>query len=159
MENPILETHVKNTVNVTEKPRSTAFSPIFGMPYYGVHAVNSASESNTTLTLDTINKIYNDFMEKTVINQPAQKPYWIIVSDEGHAKIPIKHFVKAEAEKEAQRLTEKQPGVTFTVFESKSSVFTPKEETKKTEYAELHEPRNSWPFIPYPSYPYFGGRW
>lgn len=119
MENPILETHNRYTDNSA-----------LGAPY------------GTTL----MNETYKQLQEALV--PQTEKPYWIIVSDEGHAKIPLKHFVKAEAEKEAQRLTEKQPGITFTVFEAKSSVFTPKAETKKTEYAEPFQ-TSYWYSYPY----------
>lgn len=68
-------------------------------------------------------------------NQATQTPYWIIVSDEGHARIPHKHLTRTQADAEPLRLSEANPVRTFTVFESKHSLFTPKTDTKRTEYA------------------------
>ena len=176
LENPILETHAKNTVNSVPDIRNcesmtttqlmpiaeakkkfgnrpTAFSPVFGMPY-GAAVTNGNPyadfAASTPLTAAHLNQTYKQIQEALVATAPTEKPYWIIVSDEGHSSIPVKHFVKAEAEKEAQRLTELKPGITFTVFEAKSSLFTPKAETKKTEYAE--------PKLPHPfTYEYYYG--
>lgn len=89
------------------------------------------------LTAKYLDEQYKLLQEKLVIqNQSTQKPYWIIVSDEGHSRIPHKHLTRTQADSEALRLSEANPGRTFTVFESKHSLFTPKAETKKTEYTD-----------------------
>lgn len=72
--------------------------------------------------------------EALVATVPNPKPYFIVVSSEGHAAIPIQHPTQQVAQTEADRLTKIKPGVTFTVFEAKSSVNTPKVETVKTVY-------------------------
>ena len=77
---------------------------------------------------------------------PNPTPYWIIVSDEGHAAIPAKHLTKEAADAEAKRLTAAKPGATFTVFEAKYSLKTPKAEAVKTTY----EPKATHFYDPYP---------
>lgn len=76
------------------------------------------------------NEAYNKIMSYSI--NPT--PYWIIVSDEGHAAIPAKHLTKEAADAEAKRLTAAKPGVNFTVFEAKYSLKTPKAEAVKTVY-------------------------
>lgn len=132
----------KNPFQLVEKPRSDTMSPVLGAPYGKTKEIPDLRncDSMTTTRLVPIAEA-GQIKEKLVPLVPTtpQNPYWIIVSDEGHAAIPVKHFVKAEAEKEANRLTESRPGITFTVFEAKSSVFTPKAATTKTEYVEPQE--------------------
>jgi len=104
------------------------------------------------------NGAYNKIMSYSI--NPT--PYWIIVSDEGHAAIPVRHTSKEAAEKEAQRLTAAKPGVNFTVFEAKYSLKTPKAEPVKTTYERPHEPRTAsghdWGWGSSYIYPY-SSRW
>jgi hypothetical protein len=89
---------------------------------------------------------------------PNPTPYWIIVSDEGHAAIPAKHLTKEAADAEAKRLTAAKPGVNFTVFEAKYSLKTPKAEAVKTTYETSSDPCSwGWNYPKY--YNYFGGRY
>lgn len=128
-ENPILETHAKYTEDLPLDIRKCS-----SMTTTQLMPIAEAKEKyGPSLTTEFLNQTLKHLQEALVPTQ-TEKPYWIIVSDEGHANIPHKHFVKAEAEKEAQRLTELKPGITFTVFEAKSSVFKPKADTKKTVY-------------------------
>lgn len=70
---------------------------------------------------------------------PPQNSYWIIVSDEGPARIPVRHASYPEAENEVLRLTVAHPGINFTVFESIVSFKTPVENTQKTIYNKSWE--------------------
>ena len=74
-------------------------------------------------------------MQPTPVSlQPSKPPYFIIVSNEGHARIPHQHTTFADAEKEAFRLSTEHPGLTFTVFEAKLSLKTPTAPTERTTY-------------------------
>jgi len=97
------------------------------------------------LAVDFFNQTYKQLQEALVPN-PTEKTYFIVVSSQGHAAVPVRHSSKTIAEKEADRLSKQHPGTTFTVFEAKSSLVTPKPDTKKTEYAE--------PFIGFAPYDY-----
>ena len=44
------------------------------------------------------------------------KPYWIIVSDEGHASVPYQHETYTSAYDESIRLSKIKPGVKFNIF-------------------------------------------
>jgi hypothetical protein len=73
-------------------------------------------------------------MGELVNLNPSQNVYWIVVSHEGPARIPVAHKNYSEAEKEALRLTTAHPGINFTVFESVVSYQTPVANTQKTMY-------------------------
>lgn len=200
LENPILELHAKNTVNLIEKPRChgrrTVFPTVFGAPY-GTQTATGALASTTkdmpwpwdslgetpdlrkcksmTTTqlmpiaearqkyfLPTLAEQYDGIgiahlnstpkqQEKLVPIFPNPKPYFIVVSSEGHAAIPIQHPTQQVAQTEADRLTKIKPGVTFTVFEAKSSVVTPKADTKKTVYEAPSPWSYYYTFAPYGS--------
>lgn len=110
---------------------------------------------------DLVNSTNKQIQEALVATAPNPKPYFIVVSSEGHAAIPIQHPTQQVAQTEADRLTKIKPGVTFTVFEAKSSVNTPKVETKKTVY-ETPNPFAYWLGVDYPASifgtPYVGGK-
>jgi len=67
--------------------------------------------------------------------KPNQPPYWIIVSEEGPATHPVRHATRQDADREAERLTTKHPGHTFTVFKAEYALKTPTAATEKTTYA------------------------
>ena len=129
----------KDPFRLVEKPNAEA-EAIFGSDIRNSPGVTIKQY----MTIEDAQK----FKEKLMATV-TQTPYWIIVSDEEPADKPRRHASKQSAETEAQRLTEKHPGRTFTVFEAKTSYLTPKAETKKTEYREPVKD-NFWPHQPRP---------
>lgn len=123
---------MENKTPIPSKPEiARMLGQVVGLPENQKKMAELGYKLTPTDLTNIVNKTYKQLMEATV---PTQQPFWIIVSDEGHAAIPTRHTSKDSAEKEAQRLTEMKPGITFTVFEAKSSVFTPKAVTQKTEF-------------------------
>ena len=66
--------------------------------------------------------------------QPNKPKYWIIVSNEGHSRVPHQHTTLSSAQAEAARLTTEHPGITFTIFEALQSLKTPTAATESTVY-------------------------
>ena len=74
--------------------------------------------------------------------QPSKPTYWIIVSNEGPARVPYQHKTFQAAEEECFRLSTEHPGLTFTIFEAKLTLETPTAPTKRTAY----ENQISWSY-------------
>ena len=68
--------------------------------------------------------------------QQNEKPYWIIVSDEGPASFPYQHETYQSAYEESIRLAQIKPGLKFNVFKYVGHGVAEKPKVRFNSYSE-----------------------
>ena len=75
------------------------------------------------------------------------RPYWIIVSDEGHASIPYQHQTYESAYEESIRLAKIKPEVKFSIFKYLGHTIAEKPKVSHHTYREpvvVNNPNSYW---------------
>lgn len=75
-------------------------------------------------------------MSNVIPQIEPSKPYWIIVSDEGHASVPYRHDTEQSAYDESIRLAKIKPEVKFSIFKYVGHSFAEKPKVTFHTYRE-----------------------
>lgn len=82
--------------------------------------------------------------------EQSEKPYWIIVSDEGPAQFPYQHDSWDSAYDESIRLSKVKPGMKFNVFKYVGHTESEKPVEPRTTFKTYSVPQPYWGWASYP---------
>ena len=86
--------------------------------------------------------------------QQLEKPFWIIISDEGPSSFPYRHETYDSAYVESVRLSKVKPGLKFNIFKYLGHIIAEKPKVKHNTYYEAppNLDRNYWYSYPAPKF-------